>query len=54
MIKIQDYFSEIQWQKFQNAAKDQETPFLLVDLSLIKQKYEEMVMFFLMPRFTMR
>lgn len=46
MIKIQDYFSEIQWQKFQNAAKEQETPFLLIDLSLIKQKYEEMVMFF--------
>ena len=46
MIKIKDYFSEAQWQKFLSAAVEHETPFLLVDLSLIKQKFEEMVMYF--------
>lgn len=46
MIKIKDYYSETQWQKFQEAANGQDTPFLLVDLSLIKHKFEEMVTYF--------
>lgn len=46
MIKIDNYFDQAQWQKFTDAAQGQETPFLVVDLSRIKAKYQEMVTFF--------
>ena len=46
MIKIDQYFSQAQWQKFTQAAEGQETPLLVVDLSRIKTKYEEMVTLF--------
>ena len=43
MIKIDQYFDPAGWQKFTQAAKDRPTPFLVVDLSRIKIKYQEMV-----------
>lgn len=46
MIKIENYFDQIQWQKFMDASEGQQTPFLIIDLSRIKAKYEEMVTLF--------
>lgn len=46
MIKIDQYFDQAQWQKFTQAAEGEETPLLVVDLSRIKAKYEEMVSLF--------
>lgn len=43
MIKINQYFDQASWQKFTQVAEGRETPFLVVDLSRIKSKYEEMV-----------
>lgn len=46
MIKIDQYFDQPSWQKFTKAAEGRETPFLVVDLSRIKTKFEEMVQLF--------
>ncbi|MDO4249975.1 MAG: type III PLP-dependent enzyme, partial [Moraxella sp.] len=46
MIKIEQYFDQAQWHKFTQAAEGQQTPLLVVDLSRIKYKYEEMVTLF--------
>lgn len=46
MIKIDQYFDNAGWQKFTQAAEGRNTPFLVVDLSRIKSKYEEMVKLF--------
>lgn len=46
MIKIDQYFDNAGWQKFTQAAEGRNTPFLVVDLSRIKSKYEEMVQLF--------
>lgn len=46
MIKIEQYFDQAQWQKFTKASKGRQTPFLVVDLSHIKTKFEEMVELF--------
>lgn len=46
MIKIDQYFSQQQWQKFTDAAAGEQTPLLVVDLSRIKAKFEEMVSLF--------
>lgn len=46
MIKIEQYFDQMQWQKFTKAAEGKQTPFLVVDLSRIKTKFEEMVELF--------
>ncbi|MBU5617089.1 type III PLP-dependent enzyme [Psychrobacter sp. TAE2020] len=43
MIKIDRYFDPASWQKFTKAAEGRETPFLVVDLSRIKTKYNEMI-----------
>lgn len=43
MIKIDHYFDPAGWQKFTQASKERQTPFLVVDLSRIKTKYTEMV-----------
>lgn len=43
MIKIDQYFDPAGWQKFTQAAEGRQTPFLVVDLSRIKTKFEEMV-----------
>lgn len=45
-MKISQYFSDAQWQKFTKAAEGRQTPFLLVDLSRIEEKYREMVELF--------
>ena len=42
-IKIDQYFDPASWQKFTQAAEGRETPFLVVDLSRIKSKFNEMV-----------
>lgn len=46
MIKIEQYFDQTQWQKFTKASEGRQTPFLVVDLSRIKTKFEEMVELF--------
>ncbi len=51
MIKIDNYFDELQWQKFTQVQYDDEgnqlqTPYLVIDLNRIKEKYQEMVNFF--------
>ena len=46
MIKIEQYFDQAQWQKFTKASEGRQTPFLVVDLSRIKTKFEEMVELF--------
>lgn len=46
MMKIDQYFDQAEWQKFTQAAEGRQTPFLLVDLSRIKNKYQEMVQLF--------
>ncbi len=46
MIKIDQYFDPAAWQKFTKASEGRETPFLIVDLSRIKTKYNEMVAHF--------
>lgn len=46
VIKIEQYFDKMQWQKFTQAAEGEQTPLLVVDLSRIKDKYDEMVTLF--------
>lgn len=46
MIKIDQYFDAANWQKFTKAAQGRDTPFLVVDLSRIKTKFDEMVRLF--------
>ncbi len=51
MIKIDNYFDQLQWQKFTQVQTDKEgnslqTPYLVIDLSRIKAKYEEIIGFF--------
>ncbi|MBS9779854.1 MAG: type III PLP-dependent enzyme [Moraxellaceae bacterium] len=51
MIKIDNYFDKAQWQKFtqvhtDNTGKPLQTPYLVVDLSRIEAKYNEIVGFF--------
>lgn len=46
MIKIDQYFDPASWQKFTTVAEGRETPFLVVDLSRIKVKFNEMVTLF--------
>lgn len=43
LLKIDQYFDSASWQKFTQVAEGRETPFLVVDLSRIKTKYNEMV-----------
>lgn len=46
MIKINQYFDDAQWQKFTDACQGEQTPLLVVDLSRIKVKYDEMMSLF--------
>ncbi|MDO4427729.1 MAG: type III PLP-dependent enzyme [Moraxella sp.] len=46
MIKIDQYFDNTQWQKFVKASENEQTPLLVIDLSRIKAKYDEMVTLF--------
>jgi len=41
-MRLADYCTEAEWKKIRDVADTKETPFLVVDLSIIKQKYEEL------------
>lgn len=41
-MRLENYCSPQEWAKIQNFAKDKETPFLVVDLEIIRQKYQEL------------
>ena len=41
-MRLDDYCSPEEWTKIQEFAKDRETPFLVVDLEIIRQKYQEL------------
>ena len=43
MIKRDNYVSNEDWKKIKNFSEDLETPFLVVNLSHIKKKYEELI-----------
>lgn len=42
MIDRSDYYSDAQWQRFMANTDGKETPFLLLDLGIIKQNYEQL------------
>jgi ornithine decarboxylase len=41
-MRLNDYCSPEEWNKIQEFSKDKETPFLVVDLEIIRQKYQEL------------
>lgn len=41
-MRLSDYCSDAEWAKIKKVADDKETPFLVVDLEIIKQKYVEL------------
>ena len=41
-MRLSDYCTDAEWAKIKKVADDKETPFLVVDLDIIKQKYEEL------------
>ena len=41
-MRLSDYCTDAEWKKIKDIADTKETPFLVVDLSIIKQKYEEL------------
>ncbi len=41
-MRLENYCSPEEWTKIQNFSKDKETPFLVVDLEVIRQKYQEL------------
>ena len=41
-MRLSDYCSDAEWAKIKKLADEKETPFLVVDLEIIKQKYEEL------------
>ena len=41
-MQLADYCSDREWKKIKELADTKETPFLVVDLEIIKQKYEEL------------
>lgn len=41
-MRLADYCTEAEWKKIKDFADGKETPFLVVDLSIIKQKFEEL------------
>lgn len=42
-MRLENYCSQEEWDKIQEFSKDKETPFLVVDLEIIRQKYQELV-----------
>ena len=42
-MRLENYCSPEEWDKIQEFSKDKETPFLVVDLEIIRQKYQELV-----------
>ncbi len=45
-IDISDYYTPSEWQLFRDEAKKHETPFLLVNLDIIRKNYEDLTKFF--------
>ena len=45
-IDISDYYTPSEWQLFREEAKKHETPFLLVNLDIIRKNYEDLTKFF--------
>lgn len=41
-MRLSDYCSDAEWAKIRKVADGKETPFLVVDLEIIKQKYVEL------------
>ena len=39
MINIRDYYSDAQWEKFKLKSSKHKTPFVLVDLNIVRQNY---------------
>ncbi len=42
-MNLNNYCSPAEWTKIQEFSKDKETPFLVVDLEIIRQKYKELI-----------
>jgi ornithine decarboxylase len=42
VMRLSDYCTDAEWAKIKKVADDKETPFLVVDLEIIKQKYLEL------------
>lgn len=49
-MRLDDYCSPEEWTKIQEFSKDRETPFLVVDLEIIRQKYQELANCFPMAK----
>ncbi|MFZ3193006.1 MAG: type III PLP-dependent enzyme [Moraxellaceae bacterium] len=49
-MRLDDYCSPEEWTKIQEFSKDRETPFLVVDLEIIRQKYQELATCFPMAK----
>ena len=41
-MRLADYCTEAEWKKIRDVADTKETPFLVVDLDIIRQKFEEL------------
>ena len=39
MVNINEYYDCRQWEKFKNESSKHKTPFVLVDLDIVKQNY---------------
>ncbi len=50
MTRLSDYCTESEWAKIKNFSEGKETPFLVVDLDIIKQKYDELMNCFPMAK----
>ncbi|TCK70372.1 type III PLP-dependent enzyme [Lonepinella koalarum] len=45
-MKISQYFTQQKWQKLLQAGEQKQTPYLVIDLAYIKEKYAEMISLF--------
>ena len=45
-INVHDYYTEEEWKLFRSTADKMETPCLLVNLNIVKKKYEELKEYF--------
>ena len=49
-MRLSNYCSDAEWKKIKDFADGKETPFLVVDLEIINQKYEELTTCFPMAK----
>ncbi len=45
-IDVNDYYSNAEWRLFKDEAMKHETPFLVVNLDIVRRKYQELVTYF--------